>query len=114
MVFESFSVYADRSWARRARGSGRKRADLLSADFSGDRERPNSPSLPVVEPPAVAPPVVAVPAVIGGNARPPVLPSGLTPTDDVEGKPRCVISRYISHFSYRSRARCVTHDQSLW
>lgn len=35
----------DRSWARRARGSGgRKRPDLLSADFSGDRERPTSPS----------------------------------------------------------------------
>ncbi|KAG8318057.1 FH2 domain-containing protein 1, variant 2 [Homalodisca vitripennis] len=34
----------DRSWARRARGGGRKRPDLLSADFSGDRERPNSPS----------------------------------------------------------------------
>ncbi|XP_065351487.1 uncharacterized protein LOC135946924 isoform X2 [Cloeon dipterum] len=72
----------DRSWARRARGSGRKRPDLLSADFSGDRERPSSPSLPVVEP-----------AASTGPARPPVLPSGLTPTDDVEGKPRCVIAR---------------------
>lgn len=38
-------MFVDRSWARRARGgSGRKRPDLLSADFSGDRERPNSPS----------------------------------------------------------------------
>uniref|UniRef100_A0A1B6D1V3 FH2 domain-containing protein n=1 Tax=Clastoptera arizonana TaxID=38151 RepID=A0A1B6D1V3_9HEMI len=34
----------DRSWARRARGGGRKRPELLSADFSGERERPNSPS----------------------------------------------------------------------
>lgn len=35
----------DRSWARRARGSGaRKRPDLLTADFSGGRERPTSPS----------------------------------------------------------------------
>ncbi|GLV43915.1 formin 3 [Carabus blaptoides fortunei] len=35
----------DRSWARRARGNGpRKRPALLSADFSIDRERPNSPS----------------------------------------------------------------------
>ncbi|GLH12264.1 Protein diaphanous [Gryllus bimaculatus] len=34
----------DRSWARRARGSGRKRPELLSADFSGERERPSSPS----------------------------------------------------------------------
>ncbi|XP_022907474.2 formin-F [Onthophagus taurus] len=36
----------DRSWARRARGSGpsRKRPTLLSADFSSDRERPSSPS----------------------------------------------------------------------
>ncbi|XP_044001338.1 uncharacterized protein LOC122847607 isoform X1 [Aphidius gifuensis] len=33
----------DRSWARRARGQPR-RGDLLNADFSGDRERPNSPS----------------------------------------------------------------------
>lgn len=33
----------DRSWARRARGQPR-RSDLLNADFSGDRERPNSPS----------------------------------------------------------------------
>jgi len=33
----------DRSWARRARGQSR-RGDLLNADFSGDRERPNSPS----------------------------------------------------------------------
>ncbi|XP_059488775.1 inverted formin-2 isoform X2 [Neocloeon triangulifer] len=69
----------DRSWARRARGSGRKRPDLLSADFSGDRERPCSPSM-------AADPIAA-------NTRPPVLPSGLTPTDDVEGKPRCVIAR---------------------
>lgn len=38
----------DRSWARRFRGSGKKRPDLLSADFSADRERANSPS-PVVE-----------------------------------------------------------------
>ncbi|XP_015516525.2 uncharacterized protein LOC107221879 isoform X1 [Neodiprion lecontei] len=37
----------DRSWARRARGQPR-RGDLLNADFSGDRERPNSPS-PLVE-----------------------------------------------------------------
>ncbi|XP_056636252.1 formin-like protein [Diorhabda sublineata] len=35
----------DRSWARKARGSGpRKRPALLSADFSADRERPSSPS----------------------------------------------------------------------
>nr|CAD7589332.1 unnamed protein product [Timema genevievae] len=35
----------DRSWARRARGSGsRKRPELLSVDFSGERERPSSPS----------------------------------------------------------------------
>uniref|UniRef100_A0A6P7FXL9 Uncharacterized protein LOC114335214 n=1 Tax=Diabrotica virgifera virgifera TaxID=50390 RepID=A0A6P7FXL9_DIAVI len=35
----------DRSWARKARGSGpRKRPALLSADFSSDRERPSSPS----------------------------------------------------------------------
>lgn len=35
----------DRSWARRARGSGpRKRPTLLGADFSAERERPNSPS----------------------------------------------------------------------
>lgn len=35
----------DRSWARRARGSGtRKRPALLNADFSTDRERPSSPS----------------------------------------------------------------------
>ncbi|KAK0178259.1 hypothetical protein PV328_002226 [Microctonus aethiopoides] len=33
----------DRSWARRARGQPR-RSDLLNADFSGDRERPTSPS----------------------------------------------------------------------
>ncbi|XP_043277907.1 uncharacterized protein form3 [Venturia canescens] len=33
----------DRSWARRARGQPR-RGDLLNADFSGDRERPSSPS----------------------------------------------------------------------
>ncbi|KAG7204182.1 hypothetical protein KM043_002019 [Ampulex compressa] len=33
----------DRSWARRTRGQSR-RGDLLNADFSGDRERPNSPS----------------------------------------------------------------------
>ncbi|XP_071572606.1 uncharacterized protein Form3 isoform X2 [Temnothorax nylanderi] len=33
----------DRSWARRARGQSR-RGDLLNADFSGDRERPSSPS----------------------------------------------------------------------
>ncbi|XP_047102012.1 uncharacterized protein LOC124721206 [Schistocerca piceifrons] len=39
----------DRSWARRARGGGRKRPELLSADFSGEnRERPSSPS-PLVE-----------------------------------------------------------------
>ena len=37
----------DRSWARRARG-GKKRPDLLNADFSNDRERPASPS-PVLE-----------------------------------------------------------------
>ncbi|XP_076275391.1 FH2 domain-containing protein formin 3 isoform X1 [Rhynchophorus ferrugineus] len=35
----------DRSWARKARGSGpRKRPALLGADFSSDRERPSSPS----------------------------------------------------------------------
>ncbi|XP_031785571.1 cell division control protein 12 isoform X2 [Nasonia vitripennis] len=37
----------DRSWAKRARGQPR-RGDLLNADFSGDRERPSSPS-PLVE-----------------------------------------------------------------
>lgn len=45
--FESIIVnvlFPDRSWARRARGGGRKRPELLSADFSGDRERPSSPS----------------------------------------------------------------------
>lgn len=42
-------MFADRSWARRARGSGtRKRPALLGADFSIDRERPSSPS-PVIE-----------------------------------------------------------------
>lgn len=35
---------SDRSWARRARGGGRLRPDLLNADFSGDRERAASPS----------------------------------------------------------------------
>lgn len=45
----------DRSWARRARGSGgRKRPDLLSADFSGERERPSSPS-PLLETKPVLP-----------------------------------------------------------
>lgn len=34
----------DRSWARRARGSFRKRPALLGADFASDRERPSSPS----------------------------------------------------------------------
>ncbi|KAI4458733.1 inverted formin-2 [Holotrichia oblita] len=35
----------DRSWARRARGSGpRKRPAVLSMDFTTDRERPSSPS----------------------------------------------------------------------
>ncbi|KAJ8985106.1 hypothetical protein NQ317_019792 [Molorchus minor] len=35
----------DRSWARKARGSGpRKRPALLGADFSLERERPSSPS----------------------------------------------------------------------
>ncbi|KAJ8918956.1 hypothetical protein NQ315_016858 [Exocentrus adspersus] len=35
----------DRSWARKARGSGpRKRPALLGADFSSERERPSSPS----------------------------------------------------------------------
>ncbi|CAH0559409.1 unnamed protein product [Brassicogethes aeneus] len=35
----------DRSWARKARGSGpRKRPALLGADFSAERERPSSPS----------------------------------------------------------------------
>ncbi|XP_023310886.1 inverted formin-2 [Anoplophora glabripennis] len=35
----------DRSWARKARGSGpRKRPALLTADFSSERERPSSPS----------------------------------------------------------------------
>lgn len=63
----------DRSWARRARGSGRKRPDLLSADFNGDRERPSSPSFPLQE---------------REVSRPPVLPSGLTPTEENDGKPR--------------------------
>lgn len=37
--------FIDRSWARKARGSGpRKRPALLGADFSLDRERPSSPS----------------------------------------------------------------------
>lgn len=36
---------SDRSWARKARGSGpRKRPALLGADFTSDRERPSSPS----------------------------------------------------------------------
>lgn len=40
-----FEYFVDRSWARRARGgSGRRRPELLSADFSGDRERPTSPT----------------------------------------------------------------------
>lgn len=43
----SLIIMADRSWAKRARGQPR-RGDLLNADFSGDRERPNSPS-PLVE-----------------------------------------------------------------
>jgi len=43
-----FINFTDRSWARRFRGTGKKRPDLLSADFSADRERANSPS-PVVE-----------------------------------------------------------------
>lgn len=35
----------DRSWARKARGSGpRKRPALLGADFTLERERPSSPS----------------------------------------------------------------------
>lgn len=39
------SRFADRSWARRARGSGsRKRPTLLGADLGSERERPNSPS----------------------------------------------------------------------
>jgi len=37
------NIIQDRSWARRARGQSR-RGDLLNADFSGDRERPSSPS----------------------------------------------------------------------
>ncbi|KAK6641738.1 hypothetical protein RUM44_013453 [Polyplax serrata] len=45
----------DRSWARRARG-GRRRPDLLSADFSGERERPTSPS-----PLAESKPLIPVP-----------------------------------------------------
>lgn len=46
---------SDRSWARRARGSGgRKRPDLLGADFSGERERPSSPS-PLLETKPVLP-----------------------------------------------------------
>lgn len=41
----SMIILTDRSWARRARGSGpRKRPALLSADFTIDRERPSSPS----------------------------------------------------------------------
>ncbi|XP_018332237.1 formin-J [Agrilus planipennis] len=45
----------DRSWARRARGSGpRKRPNLLGADFSNERERPSSPS-PLAETKPVLP-----------------------------------------------------------
>lgn len=40
--------FLDRSWARRFRGSGKKRPELLNADFGADRERANSPS-PLVE-----------------------------------------------------------------
>lgn len=43
VVFFSLFPLKDRSWARRARGQSR-RGDLLNADFSGDRERPSSPS----------------------------------------------------------------------
>lgn len=44
-IIDSNIYIVDRSWARRARGVGpRKRPDLLSADFSGERERPTSPS----------------------------------------------------------------------
>lgn len=40
-----FCLSTDRSWARRARGSGpRKRPTFLGADFGSERERPNSPS----------------------------------------------------------------------
>lgn len=46
----------DRSWARRARGSTRKRPALLNADFSTDRERPSSPS-----PLAESKPIVSAP-----------------------------------------------------
>lgn len=45
--FFTFNIWKvlDRSWARKARGSGpRKRPALLTADFSSERERPSSPS----------------------------------------------------------------------
>ncbi|KAF4526912.1 hypothetical protein B566_EDAN008355 [Ephemera danica] len=71
----------DRSWARRARGSGRKRPDLLTADFSGDRERPSSPSFPLVS------------QQERELSRPPVLPSGLTPTDEGDWKSRRTFSQ---------------------
>ncbi|VEN43413.1 unnamed protein product [Callosobruchus maculatus] len=45
----------DRSWARKARGSGpRKRPALLAADFSSERERPSSPSPLSETKPAIA------------------------------------------------------------
>lgn len=44
----NIKFFSDRSWARRFRGSGKKRPELLSADFSADRERANSPS-PIIE-----------------------------------------------------------------
>lgn len=50
----------DRSWARRFRGSGKKRPELLSADFSADRERANSPS-PLVETKPIVPAVISTP-----------------------------------------------------
>lgn len=62
----------DRSWARRARGSGpRKRPALLNADFSVDRERPSSPS-PLLEIKPVVPeePELTQPQVPPATSRP--------------------------------------------
>ena len=44
-IFLNKTNNLDRSWSRRARGSGpRKRPNLLGVDFTSDRERPSSPS----------------------------------------------------------------------
>lgn len=59
-MFYNFICFLDRSWARRFRGSGKKRPELLSADFSADRERANSPS-PLVETKPIVPTVISTP-----------------------------------------------------